>query len=374
MVKAKNQQGDGFGLSFLDVLCCGLGAAILLLLIVKHEEPFVSEDSLLLMAEPELERLDQQIEQERVGVAQLEQTLIRLRSNVKNLTLIEAETSEKRSNLEQELRDLTIELASEVAKIEELEALTRRLMDTQEIEPIESNSNGGLRFGAISGLQFGEEDKVAILLDRSASMIHRTLVEIVRTQSAGDEAVRSSYKWRQAKLVAQFAYSSIDRDKRFKFLTFSEDVFDLNGKVLGGGELFWDKKSGLHDSLIKGVDNITPKGGTNLHLAIEALSRLVPKPDRIVLITDGLPGKIANRARLKACPKKSTGVTRLDGECRISIAIKSVEKLGGKLAKVPVDIILLPLEGDSDAVRFYSLISGISAGKLISPSADWLLR
>ena len=132
--------------------------------------------------------------------------------------------------------------------------------------------------------------------------------------------------------------------------------FDLNGKVLGGGELFWDKKSGLHDSLIKGVDNITPKGGTNLHLAIEALSRLVPKPDRIVLITDGLPGKIANRARLKACPKKSTGVTRLDGECRISIAIKSVEKLGGKLAKVPVDIILLPLEGDSDAVRFYSLI------------------
>ena len=93
-----------------------------------------------------------------------------------------------------------------------------------------------------------------------------------------------------------------------------------------------------------------------------------------MLITDGLPGKIAGRDRLKSCPKKTKGVTRLNGECRISIAIKSVEKLGGKLAKVPIDIILLPLEGDSDAVRFYSLISGISAGKLITPSADWLLR
>lgn len=374
MSRSNNQQGDGFGLSFLDVLCCGLGAAILLLLIVKHKEPFVSEDNLLLMAEPELQRLDKRVEKESANVARLDQKLGALRSNIENLVAIEKETSQKRSGQEQELVDLTVQLAVEVAKLQELERLSRRLADTMEVESSESANEGGLKFGALSGIQFGGEDKVAVLLDTSASMIHRSLVEIIRTQSAGPQAVRAAFKWRQATLAAQFAYFSIDQDKRFKFLTYSEDVVDLNGKVVGSSELFWDQKTGFHDSLINRVDRITPKGGTNLRLAIDALSRLVPKPNRIVLITDGLPGKIAGRDRLKSCPKNTKGVTRLNGECRISIAIKSVEKLEGKLAKVPIDIILLPLEGDSDAVRFYSLISGISAGKLITPSADWLLR
>ena len=164
MSRSNNQQGDGFGLSFLDVLCCGLGAAILLLLIVKHKEPFVSEDNLLLMAEPELQRLDKRVEKESANVARLDQKLGALRSNIENLVAIEKETSQKRSGQEQELVDLTVQLAVEVAKLQELERLSRRLADTMEVDPSESANEGGLKFGALSGIQFGGEDKVAVLL------------------------------------------------------------------------------------------------------------------------------------------------------------------------------------------------------------------
>ncbi len=150
-------------------------------------------------------------------------------------------------------------------------------------------------------------------------------------------------------------------------------VRDLTGKEVDQGELHWDKKSGLHDPLVKRVVNQVPQGGTDLGMAVDALSRLIPKPGRIILITDGLPGKTSGRDKLKNCPKSRKGVVKVSADCRISIAIKSVEKLNAKLSMVPIDIILLPMEGDSDAIRFYSLVSGISAGRLITPSVDWLL-
>ena len=62
MNSARRNLGDGFGLSFLDVLCCGLGAAILLLLIVKHEEPGLEEADWLAMLEPEMLEIQQAIE------------------------------------------------------------------------------------------------------------------------------------------------------------------------------------------------------------------------------------------------------------------------------------------------------------------------
>ena len=60
--KRLEQREDSMGLSFLDVLCCGLGAAILLLLIVKHEGPILSSEQIDLMAGPKVQRLEKQLQ------------------------------------------------------------------------------------------------------------------------------------------------------------------------------------------------------------------------------------------------------------------------------------------------------------------------
>lgn len=44
-MKIKRREGEDFNISFLDVICCGFGAIILLLMITKVVEPIVLEDS-----------------------------------------------------------------------------------------------------------------------------------------------------------------------------------------------------------------------------------------------------------------------------------------------------------------------------------------
>ncbi len=44
-MKLRRREGEDFNISFLDVICCGFGAIILLLMITKVVEPIVLEDS-----------------------------------------------------------------------------------------------------------------------------------------------------------------------------------------------------------------------------------------------------------------------------------------------------------------------------------------
>jgi hypothetical protein len=365
--------GDGFGLSFLDVLCCGLGAAILLLLIVKHEDPGLDQSDWALMLEPEIYQIRQAMEEYELKNKSLEKKRRSLKKRLEESQEKNALRNKVLTQQQKKLIELEAQLAKEEAKSRELSRLTMRL--TEPPEPIEAKlDTKGLNFGALSGLQFSGEERVVILLDNSASMIDWSVVEIVRTQAAGRAAIESAFKWQQAQSVANWAFASIESGKRYKFLTFAERVFDTDGKEISTTkEISWDLKS--EDDVRSRLKNFSklPEGGTNLKIALEAVGRLVPKPKRILLITDGLPNKIEKRGALLGCPSSSTTVRMISGECRTAIALASLGTLSKKLARVPIDVILFPLEGDPRAIRMYSLISGISSGRLITPSSDWLL-
>ncbi|MDA9877701.1 VWA domain-containing protein [Luminiphilus sp.] len=370
---ARRNLGDGFGLSFLDVLCCGLGAAILLLLIVKHEEPGLDQSDWALMLEPEIFEIRQAVEEYKSENKLLEKRTLSLKERLSESEQKSLRRNKLLTQQQKKLIDLKTQLAKEEAKSRELSRLTTRLKEPP--EPLESKLDiKGLNFGALSGLQFSGEERVVILLDNSASMIDWSVVEIVRTQAAGRAAIESAFKWQQAQSVANWAFTSIESGKRYKFLTFAERVLDANGKEVSAiNEVSWDLKS--EDDTKSRLRNLSklPEGGTNLKVALEAVSRLVPKPKRILLITDGLPNKIENRGAVLGCPSSSKTVRMISGDCRTAIALASLDTLSEKLARVPIDVILLPLEGDPRAVRMYSLISGISSGRLITPSSDWLL-
>lgn len=373
MSSARRNLGDGFGLSFLDVLCCGLGAAILLLLIVKHEEPGLDKADWLAMLEPEMLEIQQAVEEYESENEVLKERITTLKKSVRESEQGNAQRNRRLTQQQKKLIELKTQLAREEAKSRELSKLTARVTDLP--EPVETKlDTKGLNFGALSGLQFSGEERVVILLDNSASMIDWSLVEIVRTQAAGKAAIESAFKWQQAKSVANWAFTSLEAGKRYKFLTFAERVLDANGKEISASEeLPWDIKP--EDDSKSGLKNLSmlPDGGTNLKNALEAVSRLVPKPKRILLITDGLPNKIEKRGVLPGCPSSSKTVRMISGDCRTSITLASLDTLSEKLSRVPIDVVLLPLEGDPRAVRMYSLISGISSGRLITPSSDWLL-
>jgi hypothetical protein len=103
---------------------------------------------------------------------------------------------------------------------------------------------------------------------------------------------------------------------------------------------------------------ITPGGGTSLENAIVALRALSPPPDNIFLLTDGLPTQ-------GTAPTRGTKVS---GPERQRLYAQAVRQLPGK---VPVNIILAPMEGDPMAAAEFWQLAMATRGSLIMPSRDW---
>jgi hypothetical protein len=118
-----------------------------------------------------------------------------------------------------------------------------------------------------------------------------------------------------------------------------------------------DDKAQL-ERVIDNLRNVEPDNGTNLAASFTALSQLDPLPDNIFLITDGLP-TLGSRK-----PKKNT-ITASD---RRKLYREAVELLP---IGVPVNTILMPMEGDPDAAAAYWQLAQITRGSFLTPSADW---
>jgi hypothetical protein len=91
---------------------------------------------------------------------------------------------------------------------------------------------------------------------------------------------------------------------------------------------------------------------------IEAVTALAPVPDNIYLITDGLPTRDASQ------PRQGTA----DGSRRLKLFTEAARALP---PGIPVNVILLHLEGDPMAASSFWKLAADTGGSFISPSKDW---
>ena len=113
----------------------------------------------------------------------------------------------------------------------------------------------------------------------------------------------------------------------------------------------------LNDT-IEAVKDMIPANGTNLARVFQAAAQLSPPPDNIYLITDGLPTLSNN-------PSNATLVTP---QRRLELFDDAIEYLPNR---TPVNVILLPLEGDPSASAAYWQLAQITRGSFLSPARDW---
>jgi hypothetical protein len=113
--------------------------------------------------------------------------------------------------------------------------------------------------------------------------------------------------------------------------------------------------------LAQAIDSLralTPEGGSSLINAFAAIGQLTPRPDQVVLITDGLPTQGRTR------PLRSfIGVderTRLFEEARRTLP-----------NDIPVDVILLPMQGDRPAAHRFWALARQTGGNFLVPGPDW---
>ena len=369
----KTRAAPGFGLAFLDVLCCGLGSAVLLLLIVKHgpadadtlDQAFI--DAQNRGAQDRIAALESQRDTLTARLAEQETALARDTAGLRTLLAHQQSQAGQYAGLLEQLRAERAALRKNAA---DLQALQNAVAEPEAVETQPDERQ-------LTGINI-EEDRVAIFLDRSASMLHASLVEIVRLRASSPALQRGAEKWTAAREAARWALRQLPDGTRFQFFTYAGDLRDIAGAATQPRQkIAWQVK-GKPGADSKALDaalaRAVPSGPTNLKQVFEAAAKLVPKPRQLLILTDGYPTVPGDRrlGSLRGCPSPRKGATPvLPPRCREAVYLDAVEVVNKQLAGVPVDVILFPLEGDANAVRGYWLLAALSGGRMLAPAKGW---
>ena len=371
--KVRRDDTIGFGLSFLDVLSCGLGASILLLLILKHGVAEVASDSSQDVAARHA-RIQQQLDDRLAEKAALEAELLvsqnQLREAVENREALTEQQKQSQQELLEQLSALS-QARSDLETAKETVTDLQAQREAQRAVTEEAESVAG-QTGQLGGIHV-RSDGVVILLDRSASMLDHSLVEIVRLRAAHPHYRDTAAKWVTARNTVGWAFKHVDLGNSFQVLTFSDSVTDLSGKEIASGTtLKWLTRGDpgntfreIQQSILKTEAN----GPTNLESAFEVIATLDPKPKQVILITDGLP-TVPGTARLRSI-RGCSSPARLSPVCRGRIFDRAVKLFEQEFPKTEISTILLPLEGDAGAMRKYWTFASNSGGRVLTPAPNW---
>ena len=352
-----------FNLSFLDIMFCGFGAVVLLVLILnadtvktrkQHHLDLQSQvtrlgelaDSAgqdLALRRSELDALEREIEEKEAAADKV----VALRQQ--RITALRRAGHEIKANSEQleHLKKELLRLDSENARLDAEKSKARGQRVRQFV------GEGDRQY--LTGLKLGGR-YVLILLDDSASMLDESLVNIIRLRNMDQGAKRRAEKWQRALATVEWLLSNLAPGSRYQLFRFNTTA----GAVLPGSDIRWLESSDGDqlDRVVVSLRKLTPAGGTSLYRAFKAVADLDPRPDNIILITDGLPTQGKSRPR-------SDTVTAERRLAHFKRALDALPK------GIPVNTLLLPMEGDAYAAAAFWELAMISKGAFITPSRDW---
>lgn len=363
---SRRRSVEVFTLSFLDCICCGFGAVILFYTIVSAQAGLQgtrATDEL----KAEVNRLEEQMQAGSRNLVALHNQIEKTESETAS---DETRIRSLASTLEAQRDQVSTSAQTSVARRVEIDKLKADIRSLEEGKRrLEAGSldktppgqqigafreNGGDR-RYLTGIKLRGK-RILILLDVSASMLHEDLVTILRLRNSDNDTKRNAAKWRRAIDTVTWLTTQIPRDSQYQIYTFNTKAHsllpDLTGKWIGAGDApqLARELANLHA--------IVPEEGTSLYNAFAATKTLVPLPDQIVLITDGLP------TQGKSAPKTKY----VDSGARMRLFDDAVGQLPDH---VPVDSILLPMLGDLQAAHRFWNLARLTRGTLLTPSKDW---
>jgi hypothetical protein len=360
------RSSDAGLISFLDVMCCGFGAVILLVVIlnanVVQKRAQQSED-----LRGELQRVTALEEFARNELAQTSIEVVDIERQ-QSVVSVEAEQFERRirdttkraqdaQSRAQELQGSIVSLQAQSAAMEQAVALLRE-KTTQKWDggkrPVGFSGDGQRQY--LTGLKLGGE-RTLILLDASASMLDETVVNVVRWKLMDPAARRNAPKWQRTVRTLHWLVANLRPGKQFQIYRFNTDAAAL---VAGtdGRWLSTDDAAQLSAALVAARE-FAPTGGTSLHRAFAIIERLSPRPDSVIILTDGLP------TQGRAAPERDRLIS---ADERLELFIDATR---GLPRGVPINTLLLPMEGDPAAAGAFWQLAISSQGSFITPAPDW---
>ena len=361
--KSQKRQVSPLSLAFLDVMFCGFGAVILLFLILDHADT-VAAVTVDPSIASEVSLLEEEVLEGALNLERIRNTVADVSLEVVTAEGLAREIQEQLQTFLQELAALENSSTATVESIEKLradvQALEEELLRLQ-ASALDQEGNSVRQFlgdGSrqyLTGLFLGGQ-RILILVDSSTSMLDETLVNIIRTRNMSDERKREAPKWQRVVKTVDWVSTQLPITSRYQLWQFSNTTEAL----LAGDKFTWQEVAD-RDGLNLGIENVkslVPNNGTDLDQVFRAISSMDEPPDNIFLITDGLP-------TLGGRGKTSGLITPKDRLALFEDAIKSLPN------NVPVNIVLMPLEGDPSASAAYWQLAQLTRGSFITPSKDW---
>jgi len=355
---ARRRALSPFSLSFLDVMASGLGAVVLVFLIINH-----SVEVRATGAERDVARRVAELEQRLVEKRDAAQRLVASLSAVRDETRAARERTERLAQeLGREAPDARPRLRARRERIAALEQELKSIEgEVRELRRQAEEGNATRRYVGEGNRQYLTALKVGgrhvlILVDASASMLDETVVGVIRRRNMDEARKMRAPKWRRTLDTVDWITTQVPADARFQLYTFNTEA----RAVLSGTDGRWvgvDAGRRLTEA-VRALRDVVPKGGTSLHRALGVITQLEPKPDNVFLVTDGLPtqGRAGTRRGL------------VSAEERLQLYIDA----RGTLPRgVPVNVILLPMEGDPIASAAFWRLAQIAGGSFLTPSRDW---
>ena len=361
----KRKRLNVFSLSFLDIITCGLGAIILLFVLVNAKGA-ARRETVTADLRAEVNRIENQ-------VLESKKQLI-LARNILEKTLVElAQTRGLSRQVIKTIREKKIELADrDQDTLASKPHVNKLKTDLKSLEEDVKRLRAGARARDELGTKLrpfpGQGDRqyltylkmggrrIFILVDSSASMLDETVVGVLRRRNLAVSEKLKSPKWRQAVATIDWLTTQLPPTSQFQVYTFNETA----GPLIAGTNGTWLKAAEIEklNQTVAGMRRLVPQKGTSLLNAFDKIGEMKPAPDNIFLLSDSLPTMGA---------KKPWG-KRVSGKKRLSLFNEAIRRLP---SQIPVNIILYPMEGDPFAASAFWKLAKDTKGSFFCPSKDW---
>jgi hypothetical protein len=356
---------NAFSLSFLDCICCGLGAVILLFVIVNAKSA-IRKDTVTSDLKGEVSEWERLVLESKKDLIKArntcektEEKLVKAKGLSKQVIHIIKERKDELAHVDKETLASKAHLNKLKADIKSLEKDVKRL----EAGSREDDEYGSKlrKFPGVGDRQYLTDlklggNRIFILVDTSASMLDDTVLGVILKRNLLDSQKIKSKKWQQAIATIHWLTANLPATGKFQIYTFNETA----APVLKGTEKTWLDGRDVESlkRAIARLQQVIPQKGTSLLNAFQAAGEMQPPPDNLFLLTDSLPTMGRSKSRQG----------KVSGKKRIALFNNAIRSLP---SGVPLNVILYPMEGDPLAAVLFWRLAAMTKGSFFCPSKDW---
>lgn len=355
-----------FSMSFLDCITCAFGSVVLVYTLISAQGG-LRKSTESQAARAEVSKMEEKVLEGYQRLVQLRNSLIQTDTERVRTEGLGTRVLTETERLKIELADADKETLSRREAIERLKADLKSLEEgarrlegaSQDTSATGTRVRGFIGTGDrqyLTGLRVGG-DHILVLVDASASMLDETVVNVLRMRNMSDTRKLMSEKWRRTLSTIDWIAAQLPLESQFQLYAFNTKTWALQP----GSDGKWLKindPNALGEAL-QSLRQVVPKDGTSIENAFIAMNALNPRPDNVIMVTDGLPTQAASAPLIRKT---------IDGDARLKLFERAFAKYP---RNVPFNVILMPMEGDPNAPSAFWVAARVTGGAFLSPSKDW---